>query len=140
MKQCSCNSLTFYRELPKCPPFFLTQAHSLFLVTLKENVSLTLFVETTILLRKHSSVFTTVTYTWLFMKHHTKKSIGLRSGNNGDQAITLPIPIRKPITNINGEMWKCTILLNMRSILLSPPTLSSSWGNLCWINKILIVV
>lgn len=47
----------FYSELPKCPPFFLTQARSLFLITLKESVSLTLFVETTILFRKYSSVF-----------------------------------------------------------------------------------
>lgn len=66
MYYCSCNSQAFYKKFSKCPPYILTQARSILLITftftLKENISFTSFAATTILFRKSSSHFTTALY------------------------------------------------------------------------------
>lgn len=107
-----------HREFLKGLQLFLTQARSLFLITLKENVPLTLFAVTTILFRISSSLFTTVSlYTSLFMKPIMEKSIGSRSGDRGDLATFFLNPSR--------TTYEEHQLLNMRSVLLSPSISSS---------------
>lgn len=118
MKKCNlCDALCtvvvtytlFHREFLKGHPLFLTQASSLFLITLtftlQENVPLTLFAVTTILFRISSSLFTTVRlYTSLFMKPIMEKSIGSRSGDHGDLALATFFflkPFNQPMKNIS---------------------------------------